>query len=276
MHPFTIPEKAIQAFEALTDLHVVVHDLGDYLNAYLNPERFWHSQSACRSAKSGLNAKLCYRFEVKELRDKIGEYKAGRTHCCHAGLVEWMMPVTKDDQILAILFAGQARNDHSWTPEHVARRSSEPQPNGVQVVNGEKAEHILEALRQLALRLQEWIVDQRYLEVSQSRNSIIFNYIDANHFAEPNLLSLADQLGLSPSRTAHLVKEIWGFSFSEMVNQARLKTACSLLQHTDHTIQEIAFRSGFGDQSNFQKKFKAQFKLTPGSWRKLTLRDRLS
>ena len=81
------------------------------------------------------------------------------------------------------------------------------------------------------------------------------------------LPQLAKRLGLSVDRTGHVVREEFGVTFLDLVNQHRLERAAALLKHSDLPIAAIALNSSFGDVSTFHQRFRANFKLTPRAFR---------
>ena len=78
---------------------------------------------------------------------------------------------------------------------------------------------------------------------------------------------VAKACNLSPSYLSRLLKSATGYAFSEMLNRLRTDFACSLLEHTDLTASEVAYSSGFNDQSYFTKIFKRFQGSTPGAYR---------
>ena len=92
--------------------------------------------------------------------------------------------------------------------------------------------------------------------------------IDKHHQEPVRISDLATHLHLSPSRAAHVIRESCNETWSALLCRARLRTACELLQHSDHDMIQIALISGFGDQSLFHKMFKRHFKISPGQYRR--------
>lgn len=267
------PELALRTFEAWTALRVCVHDLHGGLAPVIDPARAMHSGPFCALAKRSVHAWRCYAFEVEQLRPRLASLGQGRTQRCHAGLVEWVVPVLEDGQPLAVLFAGQRRAG-DWTPTHTGPASGLGTPKGVPVVTAEQAQQYLEGLRQLAARLRLWLRERGHVHGEPGRAARIRTFIDSHHDQSLRLADLASHLGVSPSRAAHLVREQTGESWTSLLTAARLATACRLLHHTGLPVTDIALRSGFGDPSHFQRIFRRHFAITPGRYRKdLEARD---
>jgi len=266
------PETAIHAFEALTELHLTVHDLTVPLWPYLPPERFKHRSPCCLAVKT-THDWACMDFEITRLRNEILKYPDGRCHQCHAGFVEWVVPVFIGGQLAWVLFAGQARSGGSYRrlirdirTTHLHRQSF-PQ---LAAVPEARSALILEALRQLRSRLLEWhsSMHPRSSSPSRNRTNTIRTFLLDKHAEDPSIRDLARHIGLGESRTIHLVKELFGCGFSRLLNQMRLKTASSLLRNTSLSVQEICYASGFKDLSHFHRIFLRHFKATPLQYRK--------
>jgi len=265
-----LPERALSGFEAVTGLRVCVHDLLGGLEPVLPPERGWHGGPLCALIKRGPFAHHCVAFEVTSLRRQLTDLIAseGRVHRCHAGLIEWVVPVTSQGRASAILFAGQ-RRARSWQPDHRQNLSGARVPRQVPRIERQSAEHLLECLRQLAVRLAQWLHQQTsHGRGTPTRAHRIRRFLDLHHAHAVSLEDLADELGISLSRTAHVVRETTGRSFSDLLREARLRTACRLLRHSDESITAIALASGFGDQSHLQRSFRRHFGTTPGRYRR--------
>ena len=104
-------ENAVKHFERQTQLSVVVHDLG--LNLGLPDQRGVHRSACCQLVKKSVDGWRCYALEVTQLRQQWQQWPQGRIHRCHAGFIEWMVPVLWQGDLLAVLFAGQARFAHA-------------------------------------------------------------------------------------------------------------------------------------------------------------------
>ena len=81
------------------------------------------------------------------------------------------------------------------------------------------------------------------------------------------LESIAARLFLSSSRLSRMFKEITGDSFSEYVRKLRLDRACKLLEHTEHTIEEIVSECGLRDIPSFYRAFNSYMGMTPNTYR---------
>lgn len=85
----------------------------------------------------------------------------------------------------------------------------------------------------------------------------------------PSLGQVASDLGMS-ARTLQRRLSDQGLTFQALVDQARRESAERFLAATDYSIAEVAFLTGFSEQSAFTRAFKRWAGQTPGSYRAMT------
>lgn len=91
----------------------------------------------------------------------------------------------------------------------------------------------------------------------------------ANHFNEEiSTTTLAKHLSLSVSRTCHLILELFGKNFSQLLLDARIGHAIFLLQNSDFRIKEIATKCGFQSMEHFSRSFRHHTGQSPRAFRK--------
>ena len=91
----------------------------------------------------------------------------------------------------------------------------------------------------------------------------------AENFTEPITLdNIAEAVGLSTFRIAHLLKEATGKTALQNIQYMRIQEARRLLENGDMSCTDIAYEAGFGDQSYFIKKFRKWMGITPAKYRK--------
>ncbi|OAB38548.1 hypothetical protein PMSM_01745 [Paenibacillus macquariensis subsp. macquariensis] len=96
----------------------------------------------------------------------------------------------------------------------------------------------------------------------------IVNYIQGNYMKSLSLHEIAEQEHLSLPYLSSFFQKSMGKSFSEYVNQLRLKHALRDITYTDHSITQIAMDHGFSSPKSFHKVFKDVYKVTPNQYRK--------
>lgn len=82
----------------------------------------------------------------------------------------------------------------------------------------------------------------------------------------PTLSEVAAQFGMS-GRTLQRRLSDRGYSFQTLVDESRRQLAKQLLRETDYPLAEVAFLTGFSEQSAFNRAFKRWAGQTPRSFR---------
>ncbi|BEO36631.1 AraC family transcriptional regulator [Serratia marcescens] len=82
----------------------------------------------------------------------------------------------------------------------------------------------------------------------------------------PSVNSVAAELYLSP-RTLQRRLQQHGYSYQQLLDKTRHRTACRLLADTDLEPGEIAFVLGFEELNSFSRAFMQWEELTPSRWR---------
>lgn len=83
----------------------------------------------------------------------------------------------------------------------------------------------------------------------------------------PNVADVAARLGLS-GRTLQRRLAAQGHAFQDLVDEARQELAVRLLRRTDYALAEVAFLTGFAEQSAFTRAFKRWRGETPANFRR--------
>ena len=105
------------------------------------------------------------------------------------------------------------------------------------------------------------------LEKQQERIDTVCTLIHSRLQDELTQTEVADAVHMSTASFSRFFKNAMGIRFQDYLNQLRIHHACLLLRTTDQSISEIAFSSGFGTLSNFNRRFKEHTKSTPREYR---------
>ena len=97
----------------------------------------------------------------------------------------------------------------------------------------------------------------------------VLSWLSENFHENVTLEMLSKETGLSTFRIAHLIKEVTGKTVLQHVHQLRVQEAQRLLEQSDLNCTDIAYETGFGDQSYFIKQFRRQMGITPARYRRL-------
>lgn len=93
-------------------------------------------------------------------------------------------------------------------------------------------------------------------------------YIQENYQKSISICELADLCHFSKTHFMSFFKRSVGITCGEYMIQHRLKVAENLLKATGLSISDIAFESGFHNLSNFNRKFKSHYHMTPLEYRR--------
>lgn len=96
-------------------------------------------------------------------------------------------------------------------------------------------------------------------------------YIDEHLFEPLSVKQIASTVHLSPSHFSRLFRSTTGFSPHEYIMLHRIDEAKALLQSTNLSVKEIAFRVGYHSEVNFIIAFTDKTGLSPTLFRRNTL-----
>jgi len=101
---------------------------------------------------------------------------------------------------------------------------------------------------------------------------IIQDQIDAQFTFD--LKKISSDLELNPSYLSReFSKYFEDLNFGEYVRKLRIEKAINLIQNSNYTLTEIAYMTGFSDQSHFTRIFKVHTGKNPSSYRKNALKS---
>lgn len=86
--------------------------------------------------------------------------------------------------------------------------------------------------------------------------------------APQTLVNLAREARLSPFHFLRTFEQVTGVTPHQYIRRARLRDAATRLLMDRSKILDIAFDSGFGDVSNFNRAFRAEFGISPRAYRR--------
>ena len=106
---------------------------------------------------------------------------------------------------------------------------------------------------------------------SNTHVSKALDFITANYTKPLSLHDIAQAVGLSAYRLAHVVKAHTGKTLLQIITHARIQHAQNLLEQTDKSCTEIAYEVGFNDQSYFIRHFRRLTGITPARYRRMRI-----
>ena len=256
-------------FERLSGLSLILHDhIGAFImpdNTPLLPDVNIH-HSPCCDYPQRTRAKCGAHCRVAAMERAAAEGKPFRFRCWR-GVTELVMPLYLGKVHAATVFAGSFRDPefdlsgfsasyrklYAAMPEWDDARASELET--VLIAAGY-------SLLQLAQNLREQYASEPGRK-GQIRRFFLYRFKDQVGAAD-----LAAELNLSESRTLHLLHELFGKGFSEMMNEERIRQVENYLVKTDFPLREIARMTGFRNEYYLSSVFRRLRHYTPGSVRR--------
>jgi YesN/AraC family two-component response regulator len=92
-------------------------------------------------------------------------------------------------------------------------------------------------------------------------------FIKNNYMNKISLADVAEVAHISPSYFSKIFKEEMGCNFNTYLNEVRVNMSKRLLLDDSISLVDIAFLTGYEDQSYFSKVFKKMTGISPGKYR---------
>jgi len=210
--------------------------------------------------------------------------KQARHYTCHAGLIDFTVPIFVDNHCVAFILSGQmlpAPPDPAGFNEIYARISHLPidkkQAREAYYASHYEPPETLQAILKLlssfahlfcevGYRLYSPGADKTPLAITKARNYL------KEHFREPVTRDIVAQyVGLSESYGSRLVCQVEGVSFTKSLNRARIDHARKLLTKTDWPVTKICYESGYNSIPHFNRQFRKTQGCSPSEFRRQIL-----
>lgn len=211
-----------------------------------------HRHPACLKIKRHSDH-ICREFDVGIVHSRLTNHPEGEIHQCPFGFTEISVPVLLRDVYAGVLFAGPCCFENNGT-------------GAILIPDMQWLEDRRIVLQALARKIVFFL--ENLQGTSDDRKSIILNMIYKNMRKAITLSDAAKTLHLSPSRTGHLIKELFNETFPHLVNRIKMREAARMLSAGGKSISEIAEWLGFRDQNYFSRAFKDAYAMSPRQYRK--------
>ncbi len=258
------------------------------------PERLKiHSCSACMFAKSTKETHLdCLQNKIAVNRIALRR----RRHfsgMCHLGLNEWVVPFIYNGNVLGIFYFGSVlvtesiRESRNRIKNYCKRRDLDyihfrkafATAKKLTKVEFQKLQENIDLLLEIASMIvaQSGLPTENYKAVEGAHRipskqipnlvQAIARYIDRNHSCSITLNDLAKHFHCNPDYASRCFSRHYPEGIFGYLRRIRLDHAVKLLRIGRHSVGEISFLVGFGDQSYFTKIFRETFGCSPGKFR---------
>jgi len=240
-------DNLIEAASRTLQLPLCLH-----LTGSIQPSPPWriHNTAPCLMCKRD-NLAACREYDGRTVHLELARAYQGRIHRCPFGYTELAVPLRLNNRHLGVLFAGPAWTDGASPPHRDLPVISQRQWLLDRLV-------VLECVAMQLVELVNTATDP-----ADDRRLTILHYIEGHLGSSLTLAALANNLSLSPSRVRHLVRERFGMSLGQLIQEMRLHEAAHLLAITDLPVGEIATKVGMAHPSYFARQFKRYYGHSP-------------
>jgi AraC-like DNA-binding protein/ligand-binding sensor protein len=234
----------------------------------------------CRALQQHqLGSRLCLECDRRFFRRALQESKPLR-YRCHAGLTEFIVPVIRQGQVVALLQCGQILDSKpsrtEW--EAIRERQSEAGLDADTLQRFFYLNPVLPSHRQADLLTFLDIVagflastECPLLRTSEDRIQEkvgrIMTYIEGRLAEELTLPGIARAVGLSCRTLSRWFPKQTGMTVLDFIAKRRIALACHYLASSDRTCAEVAFAAGFQSVQNFNRKFRGLKGISPREWK---------
>jgi AraC family transcriptional regulator len=112
---------------------------------------------------------------------------------------------------------------------------------------------------------------QAVLPRAEARVTRVVRMMEARAAEAHSLARLAEEARLSPYHFLRTFQSVVGLTPHQYVMRMRLRRAAARLVEEETSVLEVALDCGFGDVSNFNRSFRAEFGRSPRAFRKSSL-----
>lgn len=207
---------------------------------------------------------------------KACEMKDLYVYKCPFGIYEALMPINKNDEIVAYVFVGMGIEDNEENVAELMKKALDISPN----LNKAQLEKSiadlprysmekLDAFAALLPLISEYIETNNLLsDTDMTIGQLIKTYVKNNLSKKITLSDLSWKLHCSTVTLTEHFKNEYGITIMEYVMKKRMEKARRLLLNSELSIREVAEECGFSDNEYFSRCFKDCHGVSPTTWKK--------
>jgi AraC-like DNA-binding protein len=218
--------------------------------------------------------------------DKCGLTKAFENkdlyvYKCPFGIYEALMPISKNDEIVAYVFIGMGIEDNEESAKELMKNALDVSPtlNKAQLEKSINemprfSKEKLDAFASLMPLIAEYIETNNLLsDTDMTIGQLTKSYVKNNLSKKITLTDLAWQMHCSTVTLTEHFRNEYGITIMEYVMKKRMEKARRLLANSDLSIREVAEECGFSDNEYFSRCFKDSHGVSPTVWKKTQKSD---
>lgn len=263
-------EEALREAEARFGVSITIVDHAGLLRwpggrSLLGHDRQSHRKNPICLAAFGPPCILHCRHEIGAICRERGNGEPF-LHDCWKGARELVVPLFLDGTFVAAFFAGIWRGNPPQ--EDVAARVKSAR----EALPPEPEEAEMRSLRVLLSFLAHGMLSTlaevlAFSGKQEGRAAQVQRFFSRRYQEDVGLEDLARELHLSTSRTSHLVIELLGDSFQNLLRRTRVESAQAFLEASDMRVHEIAAAVGMTDPYYFSRVFREVTGVSPREYR---------
>lgn len=261
-------EAELAEFEHLTGQPLTILGLDgifDFRQArrLFTPQRASHKKiGACAAIFSEHCIEHCRHRQSRLCREAAGPFVSE----CPFGIRQLVFPLREQLVHYGMLFLGAWRSEagsgmelpEPFRSEYAKLPPANPAEEAALLLLGELcADGVLHRLRARGL----------LADTPDFRSARIRDFLQSRLAGRVGLPDLAQELELSSSHTSVLVKQLFGCSFTTLLQRMRVEAAAHYLAGTELRLHRIAELCGFSSEFHLSRVFKQQTGLAPSVWR---------
>ncbi|GEM_PF-6363248 len=256
-------ESLLESLERILGMRVSFQDPYGFFcdeigNSYLHPDRVYHRVDFCQNA----DRNRCMAHEWKKANEVASGKLSPFLWPCWLGPQQILIPLRWQGRHVGSIFLGPFISTSDMNDRREIVKGEKDLPS-YDLVNFEKDSALFEAI---AMGIIERTISAS-IHGKGERWEKVYRLVINRYTEKIGIADAARELNLSASRSSHLIRELFGMPFEQVVLEHRLRRAAALLESTDHSLAEIADSTGFCDVYHLSKMFKRKFKLPPGKYR---------
>ncbi len=193
---------------------------------------------------------------------------------CHAGVLEYIVPIFHKGELVATLFIGQCtlgdRESLLMATERIERLGGKESAEIIRYYQKLPVctKETLVAAGKLAELALSQLADVRCDFSGDSVAELAMHYINENCMSGTTLEGISEMLHVNPTYLSREFHRRFGITLGDHLTSVRIEQAKKLLALTSIPIKNISFNVGYSDPNYFARVFKRETGLTPLKYRK--------
>lgn len=103
--------------------------------------------------------------------------------------------------------------------------------------------------------------------VFSERLSEVYSILQKNYTRDIRVDEVASKVHLTKTSFCRFLKKEAGKTFTELLNEERIKYACALLRETTYTVTQVSYQTGFNNPSHFFRQFRKLQNVSPNHYK---------